>query len=40
MRIMKKVHPPQKLDPLDVETAVELSVGGLIALMLMRWFGM
>jgi len=31
-------HP--KLDPLGVKTGLELASGGIIALLLMRWFGM
>ena len=28
------------LDPLGVKTGLELSAGGIIALLLMRWLGM
>jgi hypothetical protein len=31
-------HP--KLDPLGVMTGLELAVGGIAGLLLMRWFGM
>ena len=37
---MKKLPSEPKLDPLGVKTGVELTVGGILALMLMRWFGM
>ena len=37
---MKKYPPQPKLDPLGVKTGLELTVGGILALMLMRWFGM
>ena len=31
-------HP--KLDPLGVKTGLELAAGGIVAMLLMRWFGM
>jgi len=31
-------HP--KLDPLGVKTGLELAAGGILAMLLMRWFGM
>ena len=33
-----RFHP--KFDPLGVKTALELAAGGIIWLLLMRWFGM
>jgi hypothetical protein len=29
-----------KLDPLGVKVGLELTAGGIIAILLMRWFGM
>ena len=37
---MKKSHFYSKLDPLGIKTGLELVLGGIIALLLMRWFGM
>lgn len=37
---MKKFFAHQKLDPLGIKTGVELVIGGLIAVLLMRWLGM
>ena len=37
---VKKFPLLPKLDPLGVKTGLELAVGGLLALLLMRWFGM
>ena len=37
---MRKYPFLPKLDPLGVKTGLELTVGGIIALLLMRWFGM
>ena len=36
---MKKPTLP-KLDPLGLQTGVELAAGGILALLLMRWLGM
>ena len=37
---VKKFPFLPKLDPLGVKTGLELAAGGLLALLLMRWFGM
>ena len=37
---VKKFPFLPNLDPLGVKTGLELAVGGLLALLLMRWFGM
>ena len=37
---MKKSHFYLKLDPLGIETVLELILGGVIAVVLMRWLGM
>jgi hypothetical protein len=37
---VKKFPFIPKLDPLGVKTGLELAAGGIIALLLMRWFGM
>ena len=37
---MKKSHFHPHLDPLGVETVLELILGGIMALVLMRWLGM
>lgn len=34
-------HPfSPTLDPLGIKTGIELAIGGLVALVLMRWLGM
>ena len=37
---VKKFPFLPKLDPLGVKTGLELAAGGIIGLLLMRWFGM
>jgi hypothetical protein len=37
---VKKFPFHSKLDPLGVKTGLELAVGGIIGLLLMRWLGM
>lgn len=37
---VKKFPFLPKLDPLGVKTGLELAAGGILALLLMRWFGM
>ncbi len=37
---MKKAPFRIPLDPLGVKTGIELAVGGIAALLLMRWLGM
>ena len=37
---VKKFPFLPKLDPLGVKTGLELAAGGIIAMLLMRWFGM
>ena len=37
---MKKYRLDPKLDPLGVKTGIELTLGGILGLLLMRWFGM
>lgn len=37
---MRKHLFSPRLDPLGVETGIELAIGGLIALVLMHWLGM
>ena len=37
---MKKHSAHPKRDPLDVKTGFELALGGILSLLLMRWFGM
>jgi len=37
---MKKLHFHPKLNPLGIKTGFELALGGMVALVLMRWLGM
>jgi hypothetical protein len=37
---MKKSHFHPQFDPLGIKTGIELAIGGVIALLLMRWLGM
>ena len=37
---VKKFPFLPKLDPLGVKTGLELAAGGIVAMLLMRWFGM
>lgn len=37
---MKRFSSHPKFDPLGIKTGIELAVGGIIAMLLMRWLGM
>jgi len=37
---MRKYQLHPKLDAFGIKTGIELTVGGILALLLMRWFGM